>query len=145
MKKVYIAIIFFIINISIKALNFTVSPTKFEADLKKDNIFEVYLLNNTSKPLRLEIYSEIPKGYEDKNLDENIVIYPKKISIKPGAKKEIHFKVKKKDNIKNEEHKSLLVFRESLPVIKEKDINGAEIFNLKLDFITEIAVGIYGK
>lgn len=145
MKKHCIVIIFFIISISIKALNFTVSPTKFNADLSKNSIFEVYILNNTSKPLRLEVYTEVPTGYETKNLNENIVIFPKVVSIKPAGKKTIHFKVKKMENRENEEFKSLLIFRESLPNIKDVVTRKDKEFNMELDFITEIAIGVYGK
>ena len=56
MKKVFLVIIFFVTNVIAMSLNFSVSPTKFKVDLSKDNIYEVYLLNNTSKPLRIVLY-----------------------------------------------------------------------------------------
>lgn len=145
MKKICIVISFFIINIIVYSLNFSVSPTKFEADLSKNNICEVYLLNNTSEPLRIEVYTEIPKGYEKNNLDENIVIYPKKFSIKPGGRKEVRFKVKSRENINKEIFKTLLVFRESLANVKDKSEIGDTNMNMQLNFITEIAIGVYGK
>lgn len=145
MKKAIVVIIFFITNIVTLCLNFSVSPTKFEVDLSKDGTYEAYLLNNTPNPLRIEVYTEVPKGYEENNLNKNIVIYPKKISIKPGGKKEIRFKVKSIKNINKKTFKTLLVFRESLPNIKEKvEIRNSRV-NMDLSFITEIAIGVYGK
>ena len=145
MKKVIVVIIFFITNIVTLCLNFSVSPTKFEVDLSKDGTYEAYLLNNTPNPLRIEVYTEVPKGYEENNLNKNIVIYPKKISIKPGGKKEIRFKVKSIKNINKKTYKTLLVFRESLPNIKEKIETRNSRVNMDLSFITEIAIGVYGK
>ena len=145
MKKAIVVIIFFITNIVTLCLNFSVSPTKFEVDLSKDGTYEAYLLNNTPNPLRIEVYTEVPKGYEENNLNKNIVIYPKKISIKPGGKKEIRFKVKSIKNINKKTYKTLLVFRESLPNIKEKVETRNSRVNMDLSFITEIAIGVYGK
>lgn len=145
MKKAIVVIIFFITNIVTLCLNFSVSPTKFEVDLSKDGTYEAYLLNNTPTPLRIEVYTEVPKGYEENNLNKNIVIYPKKISIKPGGKKEIRFKVKSIKNINKKTYKTLLVFRESLPNIKEKIETRNSGINMDLSFITEIAIGVYGK
>lgn len=145
MKKAIVVIIFFITNIVTLCLNFSVSPTKFEVDLSKDGTYEAYLLNNTPNPLRIEVYTEVPKGYEENNLNKNIIIYPKKISIKPGGKKEIRFKVKGIKNINKKTFKTLLVFRESLPNIKEKVETRNSRINMDLSFITEIAIGVYGK
>lgn len=145
MKKAIVVIIFFITNIVTLCLNFSVSPTKFEVDLSKDGTYEAYLLNNTPTPLRIEVYTEVSKGYEENNLNKNIVIYPKKISIKPGGKKEIRFKVKSIKNIDKKTFKTLLVFRESLPNIKEKVETRNSRVNMDLSFITEIAIGVYGK
>ena len=145
MKKAIVVIIFFITNIVTLCLNFSVSPTKFEVDLSKDGTYEAYLLNNTPTPLRIEVYTEVPKGYEENSLNKNIVIYPKKISIKPGGKKEIRFKVKSIKNINKKTYKTLLVFRESLPNIKEKIETRNSRVNMDLSFITEIAIGVYGK
>ena len=145
MKKAIVVIIFFITNIVTLCLNFSVSPTKFEVDLSKDGTYEAYLLNNTPNPLRIEVYTEMPKGYEENNLNKNIIIYPKKISIKPGGKKEIRFKVKGIKNIDKKTFKTLLVFRESLPNIKEKVETRNSRINMDLSFITEIAIGVYGK
>ncbi|MFR8991109.1 MAG: hypothetical protein ACLVH9_08065 [Fusobacterium sp.] len=145
MKKVFLVIIFFVTNVIAMSLNFSVSPTKFKVDLSKDNIYEVYLLNNTSKPLRIEAYTEVPKGYEENNLNENIIIYPKKISIKPGGKKEIRFKVRSRVNVDKKRFKTFLVFRESLPNIKEKSEKSDGKIDMELSFITEIAIGVYGE
>lgn len=141
MKKIYITVLFFIINIATMCLNFAVSPTKFEVDLSKNKTHEIYILNNTPKVLRLDIFTEIPNGYENSNLNDSIIIYPQKISIKPGGNKTIYFKVKKKENKNNKNFKSLIVFREVLPNNKEIDKNQ----NIQLDFITEIAIGVSGK
>lgn len=145
MRKIGVFIIFFIVSVVTYCVNFSVSPTKFEVDLSKDGTYEAYLLNNTPNPLRIEVYTEVPKGYEENNLNKNIIIYPKKISIKPGGKKEIRFKVKGIKNIDKKTFKTLLVFRESLPNIKEKIETRNSGINMNLNFITEIAIGVYGK
>ncbi|WP_293958751.1 hypothetical protein [uncultured Fusobacterium sp.] len=143
MRKIGVFIIFFIVSVVTYCVNFSVSPTKFEVDLSKNNIFEVHLLNNTSKPLRLEVYTEIPVGYEDSNLNDNIVIFPKKVSIKPGGKKEVRFKVEAIENKEKKNFKTLLVFRERLPNLIGESKKGN--INMELGFITEIAIGVYGK
>lgn len=143
MRKIYTIFLFFIINISVLCLNFGIAPTKFEADLSKNTTFEIYLLNNTSNVLRLEAFTEIPQGYENNNLNDSITIYPRKFSIKPGGKKTIYFRVNKKTNTEKKKFKSLIVFREIAPTLVSADKK--QNLNIQLNFITEIAVGIYGK
>lgn len=86
MKKIFAFLMTFIIGINLYALNFSVAPTSFKVELKKTVTQEVYIINNTSAPLRIETYLEAAESFENFNLNDNITVFPKMISIKPGAK-----------------------------------------------------------
>ena len=142
MKK--ICLLFFILyNISF-GLNFSIAPTGFNLDLEESQTNEVYLINNTSKPLRIEAFIETPKGYEKNNLSDRITIFPKIFSIKPGAKQTVRFKVKTDKDMKSGKYKSLLVFREKKSEIKKKE-KEIKDFSVNISFITEVAIGIIGN
>ncbi len=49
----------------------------------------MYIINNTPTPLRIETYLEAADSFENFNLNDDITIFPKIISIKPGAKQTI--------------------------------------------------------
>mgnify|MGYP001268749036 CR=1 FL=1 len=143
MSKI-ILLFYFIISISTFSLNFSIAPTKFDLDLSKNETKEAYIINNTSSPLRVEIYLDKAEGYENKDLNSNIVIFPKLISIKPGGKQSVRFKVKSTENLEKGKYKSLLVFREKPKEIKQK-IQESEKFSTEFKFITEIAIGVTGE
>lgn len=143
MSKI-ILLFYFIISISTFSLNFSIAPTKFDLDLSKSETKEAYIINNTSSPLRVEIYLDKAEGYENKDLNSNIVIFPKLISIKPGGKQSVRFKVKSTENLEKGKYKSLLVFREKPKEIKQK-IQESEKFSTEFKFITEIAIGVTGE
>lgn len=82
-------------------------------------------------------------GY--RSLEENIVVFPKKISIKPGGKKEIRFTIKNLERLEPGIYKNLLVIREietsntqNIKFVHNKDL----IFNMNI--ITEVALHING-
>lgn len=143
MKKIFLLFIF-LYTVSF-GLNFSIAPTGFDIDLKKNETNEVFIINNTGKPLRIEIFPEAPEGYKEHNLNENITIFPKIISVKPGAKQTVRFRIKKNENLKNDgEYKSLLVFREKPSEIKSKQEVVTDEFSTSITFITEVAIGVYG-
>ena len=146
MKKI-ILICFIIFTQSVWSLNFSIAPTKFEADLSKTTYHEAYIINNTAQPLRIEVYTEAPKSYEKYNLNDEITIFPKIISIKPASKQEIRFRVKPSENIKNGEYRSLLVFREVPGKIKKTVSVKSENSKMEteLHMITEAAVNVFGR
>lgn len=142
MKKIFF-IYLCLCNI-IFALNFSVAPTGFNLDLKNNQTNEVYLINNTAKPLRIEIFTETPKSYEKYNFDDKIVIFPKIISIKPGGKQTVRFKIKT-NNIKEDgEYKSLLIFREKPSELKTEVVEKSTELSTSISFITELAIGVVG-
>lgn len=156
MKK--LILIFALVYEMCFGLSFSVAPTGFNLDLNKKATEEVYLINNTSQPLRLEVYLEAPKGYEKNNLNNYITVFPKIISIKPGSKQSVRFRVKTDENIKeNTRYKSLLVFRERPNEIKNSSQNDSnniskdniskkeEGFSANLIMITEVAIPITGQ
>lgn len=127
------------------ALNFSVAPTEFKVDLNKNSIEEVYLMNNTATPLRIETYVETARGYDGKDLNEEIVIFPKKISIRPGGNQTIRFRVKATERELGQ-YKSLIVFREIPQQIKKEKVDGKRNnFETNLNFVTEIAIGVTGE
>ncbi|WP_349764048.1 molecular chaperone [Fusobacterium sp. SYSU M8D902] len=142
MKKICILLI--ILYNTVLGLNFSVAPTSFQLDLEKNQTNEVYLINNTSEPLRIEVFTEAPESYENNNFNDRITIFPKVFSIKPGAKQTVRFKIKIDKDMDIGEYKSLLVFREKKSEIKAE--NGKSIgFSTNLSFITELAIGITGN
>ena len=141
--KIVVGVLFF--YLSSWALNFSIAPTGFELDLDKVNVEEVYLMNNTATPLRIETYLEEARGYEGRNLNEEIVVFPRKVSIRPGGRQIIRFKVKNSEK-KSGRYKSLIVFREIPSQIKkEKKLGRGSDFGTNLDFVTEIAIGVVGE
>lgn len=145
MKRIiYIIFMLAIFNFSY-GLNFTVAPISFEISLEKAITEEVILINNTPKPLRIEAYIDILEGYEEKNLNSNIVIFPKKISIKPGGKQVIRFRVKPSENMQAGKYKSLLVFQEIPSEIKTENSNGTlSKISAGFQLITELAIIVTG-
>ena len=83
--------------------------------------------------------------YLENNLIDDIVIFPKIISIRPGGKQTIRFKVKENKNKQIGVYKNLMVFREVPNRIKKISTNSESQFSTKLSFITEIAIGIKGE
>lgn len=145
MKKIIFIMQFIFFSITAWSLNFSIAPTKFEADLSKTTNHEAYLINNTSKPLRIKVYTETPKSYENYNLNENITIFPKMISIKPGAKQEIRFRVKPSENMEDGEYRSFLVFKEMPGEIKKETADKTEELITDLKVVTEVAVNVFGE
>ncbi|MGY0393863.1 fimbria/pilus periplasmic chaperone [Fusobacterium sp. SYSU M8A802] len=142
MKKICILLI--ILYNTVLGLNFSVAPTSFQLDLEKNQTNEVYLINNTSEPLRIEVFTEAPESYENNNFNDRITIFPKVFSIKPGAKQTVRFKIKIDKDMDIGEYKSLLVFREKKSEIKAENRKSIE-FSTNLSFITELAIGITGN
>ena len=143
-------ILIFLLGFKSFSLNFSIAPTEFEVDLNKNSIHEVYVMNNTAEPLRIEAYTEIIPEYLENNLIDDIVIFPKIISIRPGGnrpggKQTIRFKVKENKNKQIGVYKNLMVFREVPNRIKKISTNSESQFSTKLSFITEIAIGIKGE
>ncbi|WP_443864222.1 fimbria/pilus periplasmic chaperone [Fusobacterium ulcerans] len=148
MKKLLFIILLLNISILSYSLNFSVAPTGFVVDLKSSTTKEIYITNNTSQPMRLEaFFTSDPEFGEKYNLNSDITIFPKTISIKPGSKQTVRFRVKPDSKIQSGEYKSYLTFREVPQNIKTVPNNNAENKSLEtsLNVITEIAIGIYGQ
>lgn len=144
MKKVLIMLVTLSVT-KIFALSFSIAPTEFHISLDKNQLYEAYIMNNTFTPLRIEVYKEDIKGYETRGLAEDIIIFPKIISIRPGGKQLIRFKIKPNPNREKGEYRALLVFRESPNNVKTVSKNIDSNFETKLNFITEIAIGVKGE
>ena len=146
MKKIFAFLMVFIIGTFAYALNFSVAPTGFRVELQKPVTQEVYIINNTPTPLRIETYLEAADSFEDFNLNNNITVFPKLISIKPGSKQTIRFRVKPEASMADGEYRSMLIFKETPQEIKtvitdEKNDKGV---STQLTFITEVAIGVSG-
>ncbi|WP_308009042.1 fimbria/pilus periplasmic chaperone [Fusobacterium varium] len=146
MKKIFLFFMTFIIGINLYALNFSVAPTSFKVDLKKPITQEVYIINNTPVPLRIETYLEAAHSFENFNLNNDITVFPKVISIKPGAKQTIRFRIKPNSEMKDGEYRSLLIFKEVPKEIKTviTDNQNNKGLSTELTFITEVAIGVSG-
>lgn len=145
MKKILYMVLMVTIFKFSYSLNFTAAPVNFEINLEKTTTEEVILINNTPSPLRIEAYIDTLEGYEEKNLNSNIVIFPKKISIKPGGKQVIRFRVKPSKDMESGKYKSLLVFQEIPSEIKtqgeDDKITGVAV---GFQLITELAIVVTG-
>lgn len=143
MKKIKLLLLFVTFSIVAYSINFSVSPTKFDIDMVRKKTYELEIVNNTGNILRITTYLEQIVGY--RSLEENIVVFPKKISIKPGGKKEIRFTIKNLERLEPGIYKNLLVIREietsntqNIKFVHNKDL----IFNMNI--ITEVALHING-
>lgn len=145
MKKILVILVVVLCSTNLFALSFSIAPTEFDISLDKNQLHEAYIMNNTFSPLRIEIYKEDVKGYEDKSITEDIIIFPKIISIRPGGKQLVRFKVKPNPSREKGVYRSLLVFRESPNNVKTISKNENGNFETKLNFITEIAIGVKGE
>lgn len=139
-----VSLLYFIVFVVSFSLNFSIAPTSFNLDLSKNETNEAYIINNTSAPLRIEIYLDEAEGFENKSLSSNIMIFPKLISVKPGGKQSVRFKIKSTEKLEKGKYKSLLVFREKPKEIKQKTEED-DGFSTEFNFITEIAIGITGE
>ncbi|AVQ27271.1 hypothetical protein C4N20_03890 [Fusobacterium ulcerans] len=143
MKKLLFIILLLNISILSYSLNFSVAPTGFSVGLNKTSTHEITILNNTTEPLRLNaVFHSDPTFGEKYNLDSNLTIFPKTISLKPAAQQVIRFRVKPDSKLENGEYKSLLTFTEIPAEIKTTAKNNETASNLK--FITEINISVYG-
>lgn len=145
MKRILVILVVVLCSTNLFALSFSIAPTEFDISLDKNQLHEAYIMNNTFSPLRIEIYKEDVKGYEDKSITEDIIIFPKIISIRPGGKQLVRFKVKPNPSREKGIYRSLLVFRESPNNVKTISKNENGNFETKLNFITEIAIGVKGE
>ena len=144
MKK-FIILLLVVFQTKLFALSFSIAPTEFHVSLDKNQFYEAYIMNNTFSPLRIEVYKEDVKGYEDKSLTDDITIFPRIISIRPGGKQLVKFKVKLDPKREKGVYRSLLVFRESPNNIKTVSKSNNNSLETKLNFLTEIAIGVKGE
>lgn len=142
LKKLYISMIFCLFSMRAQGFNFSVAPTRFEVNLDKIVTNEITLLNNTTKPMRIESFIETAPGYEKSDLNESIKLYPKLVSIKPGGKQVVRFRIKPKGNMKDGEYKSYVVFKE-IP-LKEKDKGEIGKVGAQIKMLTELGISVYG-
>lgn len=143
MKKLLFIILLLNISILSYSLNFSVAPTGFSVGLSKPSTHEITILNNTTEPLRLNaVFHSDPAFGEDYNLNSNLTVFPKTISLKPAGKQTVRFRVKPDSKLENGEYKSLLTFTEVPREIKTTAESNETSSNLK--FITEINISVYG-
>lgn len=145
MKKIIILIHFLIVSLVSYSLNFSVVLTRFEIELEKVTTNEVYIINNTTEPMRLEAYLESDKKFgEDYNLNEDIVIFPKKIFVKPGARQTVRFRVKPNSKYSNGEYKSYITFKEVPYDTKSEGKVVSKMSGANVSVLTEIGIPVYG-
>lgn len=143
MKKLLFIILLLNISILSYSLNFSVAPTGFSIELNKTSTQEVTIINNTTEPLRLDAVFQADSAFGEKyNINSNLTIFPKTISLKPAGQQVIRFRVKPDSKLENGEYKSLLTFTEIPAEIKTIAKSNETSSNLK--FITEINISVYG-
>ena len=147
MKKIIFLINFIFLSMITFSANFSVAPTRFEVELGKVTTNEVYVVNNTSNPLRIETYVESDKNFGEKyNLNSDIVVFPKKIAIKAGGTQIVRFRVKPNPNMPDGELKSYINFSEVPEEIKNvnSEGKGTEKSGSNISIVTELGVPVYG-
>lgn len=146
MKKLYVLFLVIFINILSYGTNFSVAPTRFELKIDKITTNEIYVTNNTARPLRITTYLESDEVFgKDYNLNSNIVIFPKVMTIKPAGRQVVRFRAKPDANLKDGEYKSYIVFKEIPPEIKnvsEKLSSNGVSSNIVI--LTELGISVYG-
>lgn len=140
--KIRVFLLFLLIFFKGYGLNFSVEPTRFDIDLEIPKTYELFIVNNTGKILRVE--TEIEKT-DKLSLMENISIFPKKLSIKPGRRGTIRFTVRNIEKLEKGKYDDLIVIRE-LDYNQDNFISNENDENLsfELNFNTEIALHIFG-
>lgn len=142
MKK-FLLILFLTINCIGYSLNFKLYPTSFNLDINKTSINEVTITNETLNPLRVTIFPEKDVEFgEEFNLNNNITVVPKNISLKPGASQVIRFRIKPDAVRKTGEFRSYLTFKETPPEIKTSASKSSKNLTSNIQFITELSIPI---
>ena len=146
MKKIILLISFLYISIISYSLNFSIAPTRFSVDMQKISTNEIYILNNTSSPMRLEAYLENDKIFgENFGLKEQLIIFPKKISIKPGATQTVRFRIKPNSSLPDGELKTYIIFKELPPEIKTQGkTETTQEVSTTVAILTEVGIPVYG-
>ena len=86
MKKLLFIILLLNLSILSYSLNFSVAPTGFSVELDKPSTQEITIINNTTEPLRLDAVFNADSDFGEKyNLNSNLTIFPKTISLKPAG------------------------------------------------------------
>lgn len=142
MKK-FLLILFLTINCIGYSLNFKLYPTSFNLDINKTSINEVTIINETLNPLRVTIFPEKDVEFgEEFNLNNNITVVLKNISLKPGASQVIRFRIKPDAVRKTGEFRSYLTFKETPPEIKTSASKSSKNLTSNIQFITELSIPI---
>lgn len=144
MKKIIVGI-FIILTTITNAISFTVYPTRFEIDSKSVGIYEAEVVNNTEEPLRVTMYTEEDDNFgKEYNINENIVVVPKNIALKPGASQTVRFRFKPDKNKIDGEYKSNIIFKEiPLDIKSVSKAENNENMTSNVRFITEMAIPVY--
>lgn len=145
MKKIIFGMFLTLTSI-VSAISFTVYPTRFEIDSKAVGIYEAEVINNTQEPLRVTMYTEEDANFgKEYNINENILVVPKSISLKPGASQTVRFRFKPNKNKLDGEYKSNIIFKEIPLDIKSmsKVEENTKGMTSNVRFITEMAIPVY--
>ena len=94
MKKFLFIILLLSFSVLSYSLNFSVAPTGFSVELDKTSTQEITIINNTAEPLRLAASFQSDSEFGEKyNLNSNLTIFPKIISLKPAGKQIVRFRI----------------------------------------------------
>ena len=143
MKKIFLNSLFIMISTICFALDFSVYPTNFNLDITKVNTEELYIINNTTTSLKIEVFPETSEDYGEKHsLNSDIKIFPKMVVIKPAGKQAIRFRVL--PSKKEGEFKSYITFKE-LPKIAHQENNTNNSVQSNIGILAEISIPVYGR
>lgn len=149
MKKILItSLLLFITSLSY-SFNIRVAPTGFIEDISKTVAREVYVMNETTEPMRVMVDIEEDPLYEKYSLIDNIKVFPKVLSIPPKGKRLVRFRLVPDEDMTDGEYKAYLIFKELANERSKEDMvsdikDDSKGVKLDIKMLTEMGISIYG-
>lgn len=147
MKNILLTFLF----ISVYAMgSFQLAPPIQEIDLKARRSGELYVINETDKPIRIKIYAKKPADQKNEQLylGEWMVIYPQLLYLKPKSKRSVRYGMRVPNGIEDGEYRGEIVF-EQLP---SKNLNFGSLgeraedeSHVGVEMLSKIISTVYGN
>lgn len=133
--KLFAAIVF-VVRVITSYSAFMVTQTSFGVDLNRPVTEDTTLINQGNKPVRVKVDFEKPNWLnKEYYLGDQLVVYPKIVTIPPKGKIQIKVAPRIKKNLEDGEYAALIVFKE-LPSRNNKG---------QLTMLMNVGVPYYGR
>lgn len=147
MKKILLVLtIFIFFPFKVMAfLNITMSPEYVILDVEKPTTQEIVVTNQTDKFLRYRISTVKPDTLsQEYYIGDELIIYPKVISLKPRGKQTIRMRMKKRLSSEGKDFITKIRFQELTGEQKKDVIKEEGNMNLSVSFNVDIEIYILG-